>query len=341
MARPIKKGLDYFPFDVDFFQDIKIRKLIKSQGGRAVAVYALLLCTIYRNGYYAKWDTELPFIISEQLGYTEVYIREVIEYCLKIELLSKDMFEKNAVITSEGIQVRFFEAAKFRKKGELPYLLVNNVKSYYAESHTGVSDVSQGITPVSQRITPVSQGITPIPQGISTQSKVNKIKVKEEEEKRRSMPSSPPSGFNDVDYKFNQDHFIEQFLSNRPAIQSLMTSFGFTAFEQFKEACLNVMSIWSLTGHMPTSYADAADHLIKTLRKRAADTKKEPRKPAARPVANPQIKSSAPGLSPAEESRIIREGNRKAVAAMGYDPDKVQIWQATNPDWRAKNPPQK
>ena len=30
MARPIKKGLDYFPFDVDFFSDRKIkrRKLI-------------------------------------------------------------------------------------------------------------------------------------------------------------------------------------------------------------------------------------------------------------------------------------------------------------------------
>ena len=75
MARTIKKGLDYFPFDVDFFQDIRIRKLIKYQGGKAVTVYALLLCTIYKNGYYAEWDKELPFIISEQSGYTEAYIQ--------------------------------------------------------------------------------------------------------------------------------------------------------------------------------------------------------------------------------------------------------------------------
>ena len=29
MGRNRKTGLDYFPFDVDTFQDIKIRKLIK------------------------------------------------------------------------------------------------------------------------------------------------------------------------------------------------------------------------------------------------------------------------------------------------------------------------
>ena len=51
MGRNVKKGLDYFPFDVDFFQDIKIRKLIKYQRGKAVTVYALLLCLIYKNGY--------------------------------------------------------------------------------------------------------------------------------------------------------------------------------------------------------------------------------------------------------------------------------------------------
>lgn len=62
MARIAKSGLEYFPFDIDFFQDIKIRKLIKRQGGKAVTVYALLLCLIYKNGYFMQWDDELPFI---------------------------------------------------------------------------------------------------------------------------------------------------------------------------------------------------------------------------------------------------------------------------------------
>ena len=81
MARPSKIGLDYFPFEVDLFHDIKIRKLIRYQGGKAFTVYALLLCFIYKSGYYARWDTELPFIISEQTGFEEAYISEVIKYC--------------------------------------------------------------------------------------------------------------------------------------------------------------------------------------------------------------------------------------------------------------------
>ena len=107
MALTAKIGLEYFPFDVDFFQDIKIRKLIKYQGGKAVTVYALLLCTIYKNGYYAEWDKELPFIISEQSGYTEAYILEVIECCLNIGLLSRELFDSNKILTSRSIQERY------------------------------------------------------------------------------------------------------------------------------------------------------------------------------------------------------------------------------------------
>lgn len=107
MARTIKKGLDYFPFDVDMFQDIRIRKLIKYQGGKAITVYALLLCYIYRNGYYAEWDKELPFIISEQSGYEEAYIQEVIKSCLNIGLFSQELYESDKVLTSKGIQERY------------------------------------------------------------------------------------------------------------------------------------------------------------------------------------------------------------------------------------------
>lgn len=116
MARTIKKGLDYFPFDVDFFQDIRIRKLIKYQSGKAVAVYALLLCTIYKNGYYAEWDKELPFIISEQSGYTEAYIQEVIDCCMNIGLLSKELFESAKVLTSKGIQERYRNICKASRR---------------------------------------------------------------------------------------------------------------------------------------------------------------------------------------------------------------------------------
>lgn len=116
MARSAKQGLGYFPFDIDFFQDLRIRKLIKYQGGKAVTVYALLLCLIYRDGYYIRWDEELPFIISEQTGYDEAYIREVITCCLNIGLFSKELYKAESVLTSKGIQVRYMNINRLCKR---------------------------------------------------------------------------------------------------------------------------------------------------------------------------------------------------------------------------------
>ena len=107
MARTRRSGLEYFPMDTDMFSDIKIRKLIKFQSGKAIAVYTLLLCNIYRNGYYIVWDEELPFIVSEQSGYDEAYIREAIRCCLKVGLFDSELFDKHKVLTSAGIQKRY------------------------------------------------------------------------------------------------------------------------------------------------------------------------------------------------------------------------------------------
>lgn len=107
MARTINRGFEYFPMDVDIFSDMKIRKLIKYHGGQALSIYALLLCKIYKNGYYIEWDDEYPFLCAEITGYSEDYIVEVIERCLAIGLFSKDMFDKERVLTSKGVQLRY------------------------------------------------------------------------------------------------------------------------------------------------------------------------------------------------------------------------------------------
>ena len=40
MARPQKKGLEYFPLDVNFYGDIKVRKLMRNNGGGKAAFVA-------------------------------------------------------------------------------------------------------------------------------------------------------------------------------------------------------------------------------------------------------------------------------------------------------------
>jgi hypothetical protein len=116
MGRNAKMRLDYFPMDIDIFADIKIRKLIKYQGGKAVAVYACLLCCIYKNGYYMLWDNELPFIVSEQTGFEEAYISEVIKNCVMLGLFNKELFENKQVLTSRGIQERYVKICRSAKR---------------------------------------------------------------------------------------------------------------------------------------------------------------------------------------------------------------------------------
>src|SRR5438045_1330413 len=116
MANKPKVGLDYFPFEVSYFNDIKVRKLIKYQGGKSVTVHAHLLCSIYKNGYYLKWDNELPFMISEDTGYEEGFINEVIKCCFNVELLDNPTFEAHRVLTSKGIQERYLKICKDAKR---------------------------------------------------------------------------------------------------------------------------------------------------------------------------------------------------------------------------------
>lgn len=157
MGRNKKIGLDYFPFDIDFFQDLKIRKLIKYQGGKAITVYALLLCNIYKQGYYMRWDEELPFIVSEQTGFEEAYIREVIKCCLVIGLFSKDLYESENILTSKGIQERYQKICDLCRRN-------NEMHEYNIISSEDI-DISSEEKPVSSEE--------------STQSKVNRNKTKE------------------------------------------------------------------------------------------------------------------------------------------------------------------
>ena len=107
MARTPKSTLEFAPLDIDLFNDVKIRKLIKFQGAKAIAIYSFLLCSIYKNGYYIKWNGELSFICSEATGVELAYIVEVLRTCLKLGLFSKQLFDSDWVLTSKEIQLRY------------------------------------------------------------------------------------------------------------------------------------------------------------------------------------------------------------------------------------------
>lgn len=119
MARPLKQGLDYFPLDVGFLQDMKVRRIIKSCGASAISVLIWLLGSCYRDeGYYIWWTEDLPFIVADEIGVTEGCVQEVVKRALQVGFFDAGMKEKHGILTSAGIQKKIF-GGNFSKKSSV------------------------------------------------------------------------------------------------------------------------------------------------------------------------------------------------------------------------------
>lgn len=114
MPRPLKKGFDYFPFDVDFFSDRKVKILRARFGADGLTVYLYLLCEIYKNGFYTKLDKDFEFIIADDLNMSEEKIRQIIAFLSERSLLDGTLLGSDTVLTSAGIQKRWQEMVKGR-----------------------------------------------------------------------------------------------------------------------------------------------------------------------------------------------------------------------------------
>lgn len=143
MARPIKDGVDYFPFDVDFFQDKKIRILKSEFGSKGIAVLIALFCEIYRtHGYYLKWDDDDCFLMADAVGCgcTPEHIKQVVQGCLRRSVFDDRVFQVFGVLTSAGIQRRYIRMLNSRTSITIiqEYWLLNNENSN--DVPTGVLD---------------------------------------------------------------------------------------------------------------------------------------------------------------------------------------------------------
>lgn len=142
MARPKKQGIDYFPLDVNFFSDVKIRKIARTCGSQSTSILICLLCNIYKdNGYYILWDEDLPFVIADSVGVSEGAVKEVILKAIQVDFFDKDIYEKYKVLTSHGIQSRFKSAVY--KREEIEYVveyLVSDIQNSISDGKNCVSD---------------------------------------------------------------------------------------------------------------------------------------------------------------------------------------------------------
>jgi len=157
-----KSGLDYFSFDIDFFNDEKIEFISAKFGIKGEIITIKLLCKIYRNGYYLKWGDDECLLFSNKIGegITVELVNEIIKELFKRDFFNQGMFEKYQILTSRGIQKRYLEAIKRRKE-------VIIYKEYFLLNNQNADIISQNVN------------IIPLNADILPQSKVKESKVKE------------------------------------------------------------------------------------------------------------------------------------------------------------------
>lgn len=181
MARPMKDGVDYFPLDVDTDNDIKFRIIEAKYGLIGFGIIIKLYQAIYRNGYYCEWN-ELISVISasewssQQFPVTDAVVRAVVKEAAKYGIFDKELLNKYGILTSKGIQKRYFEVSKRRLKINVKkeYLLVNAPE-----------------TAVNVNINGVNVNINPENVYDNSQSKVNKSKVNKRESREKNFSPSP------------------------------------------------------------------------------------------------------------------------------------------------------
>lgn len=110
MARPQKDGLDYFPFDVDFMKDTKVRRIARTFGCTGTMAIVMLFTDIYRTrGYYMNWDEDTCFDLSETLQCDPELAAKIVDACVLAKIFNVDLFQDKAVLTSAAIQLRYLK----------------------------------------------------------------------------------------------------------------------------------------------------------------------------------------------------------------------------------------
>lgn len=175
-----KAGLDYFPLDV--CMDAKVELIEAEFGVTGFGVVVHLLQEIYgKAGYYIEWTEEVALLFARKVGLGGGVVSEIIEASIRRGMFDKEKYDKYRVLTSRGIQRRYFEAVTRRKVLEVDYNIL-------------LVDPAQICGNVDIRAK--NANILSANDGIPPQSKVEESKVKQsrgEEKGGREPRPSPPT----------------------------------------------------------------------------------------------------------------------------------------------------
>lgn len=175
MARPTAKGVEYFPLNVNFINDLKVRKLVLSCGAEAIAVLIYLLSTIYKDeGYYVEIHEDEIDLIALDVNVTPEFVLEVINKACEVRLFDVNLYNNFNILTSKGIQERYLKITE-RRKNSVVITQFNLINVYNNSINVNNNSINVDNNPVNVYK--------------STQSKVKERKEKKSKVKSLSNDS--------------------------------------------------------------------------------------------------------------------------------------------------------
>lgn len=167
MAGKPKRGIDFSPWDVHILEDdTKLDELIEAQSWDGFGIYFYLCQKAYATeGYFYRWSYANAATTARRMGggIRSETVKQVVSLCLRIGLFDKELFDRESVLTSKGLQRRYMTAIQKRsyKTVDHRYWLLND-------------EESKGFVVVQQDTDSLPEDAQVLPEDTTKKSKVKK-----------------------------------------------------------------------------------------------------------------------------------------------------------------------
>lgn len=171
----MNNGINYFPLNVHL--DDKFELIEAEFGLKGFAIVVKLFQKIYgQQGYYCEWSEDVALLFGKNVGLGGDAVSEIVRAAIKRGIFDSELYDKYQILTSRGIQERYFEAVSRRKEVEVrkEYLLIK------------VDQIYKNVRILNENVNISSENVN-----ISEQKKVEESKVKEKKVEERELPRLP------------------------------------------------------------------------------------------------------------------------------------------------------
>ena len=162
MCRIKKRGLDYFPIDIDFMQNRLVRRIMKREGeGSLATLFGALSCIYGGEGYYVRADELFYEDISTSLyNQTASDVKRILALAAEYGIFHPGLFSEFGILTSSEIQKQYLFRTKRRKSSAIEerYNLIDDAPDSFTEQSTE-SEV-ENATPKGESVTIKPENVT-------------------------------------------------------------------------------------------------------------------------------------------------------------------------------------